>query len=348
MEKQVVLVSKKGPILSFLRIFALFSLVVFWGELFPYPLRALLIYDIDTSYQSYVDLTHDQKKTPHLRLVTFDTKKQKIIKVVYLPYTYQNTPVCTSHPHFKVCYGPRRGPAFPITITPKGKGNFWIRSYGTIHADAASLKRLSQWDQSKDKKRWSLYIGKTSGPRQIVLTNLLYRINHLDIETLSKTQKPTQKNPHWKKNHSVPLMVGYKTPHQELSQSVFHLHSDLGNLGELACDLLMLSSGLIKHEGKHGSNQGFDGIYSYPREDIWVVSEAKWWKSCPKLDRIESECLISKFDEQNTRAITKINPELKKKLLQAQNSHHLYLLPLGVFPDGQIYARLRQKPFQTF
>ncbi len=331
-----VLLSKNTLLIVFTLFGATFSLS---------PSTAILIYDIDTAYLPLVDDSVSEKPSPHLRIVTFDTLKQKITHVWYLPYKDHSPALCTSHPDFKICYGPLHGPTLSLDIIPNARRSFWIRSYGKIKSHPSYLKLLRTWDKSQDKKDWVLYIGDHKGPTQLDLPHLRMRINALDAEARIKTTHPCQKNPHWKKRYASPLEISYGNPKN--LHSIFSPQRDLGNLGECATDLLMLSFGLVKHEGKYGSNQGFDGIYSSENEGFWIVSEAKWWKSCPNLDRIESEYLISKFDEKNTRAITKIDPSLKVKLLHAQDRSQLYLLPLGVFPNGQIYTRLRQKSVES-
>lgn len=311
-------------------------------SLLPFSLHGLLIYSIDSSYQKIPsgDPTEDPKghSFPCLRILSYDTDPQKIIAISYYSSTQEKKTSCIEHPHFRVCYKPCGKKKLSLRITPHPQGEFWIVSYGTFLTNPHSIEPLSRWDRRLEKKAWSLYKGNTKGPNASKITTISPRVNHLNKEALSRKRHPTQKNPHWKKDCSESVPIFYNNI--LLPLSVFSLKKDIGDLGEIACDLLFLSFGLVKHEGKVNAIQGFDGIYSNPEETLFLLSETKWWKSCPPLDRIEGDFLRPKLDEKNNRAITKIEVTLKEKILMADKNRKLYLVPLGLFPNGQIYARL--------
>ena len=120
--------------------------------------------------------------------------------------------------------------------------------------------------------------------------------------------------------------------------------TEMGEIGEIACDLTMMAAKWVKLDAKYSGNKGLDGLYQ--KKDILIAAEAKYWKDEPPLNTILRSHLVPKFDIQHRGSIVCLDPSLRRKIENASRKESLYLLPYGILPDGQAYCKIMDTPYK--
>ncbi len=301
--------------------------LVFWLLTLCFRTEAIIIVDIDQSKEIFnLPGEGGEKITANrsIRMVTFDTDLQKILEVNYLlalnprlAYTYEFA-YCT------VAYGPLVKDNLNPTITPKTNSNVWLHSSGSFQTDLPIVD-LAGSDETRPHGK----IVKLCQPNFPTFQ---------EVEKILNNAELAKKNKQYKVKHSIPLQFTWHADKLKGSLNVINL-AEKDGIGELICDLTMMSFGYTKLDAKHGANKGFDGLYE--KEDRIIAAEVKFHKNPPTLDQIARDHLISKFDIQNKGALSLMKDIHKNKIIAASKSNSLYLLPYSLMNDGVVNARIQ-------
>jgi len=322
---------------------------------------ALVIVDIDSSQENmnwiandyfYPSDGRDIKANHSIRVIAFDTDQQKIQNIEYLLASNTRTSYAVSLPYCDIQYGPLHNGRLTPVVTPRRDFKGWIRTSGRFTCNSESLEN---WD--KTRPMWS-FVRQTETPADLNLDAIRVYINRSDLEENLRKENPGLKNPQWKTAHKKSREVSFYThgrfyqgdcfyKQKSMSQHPISIFSkqETGRIGEIACDLTMMALGFIKLGGKYYGDCGIDGLYE--KGDVLVVAEMKFHGNPPSLDAIESKDLVSKFDIKNKRALNKLKKKesIYEKIVRANCSSQLYLLPYGVLNDGKSYCRMGETPY---
>ena len=322
---------------------------------------ALVIVDIDSSQENmnwiandyfYPSDGRDIKANHSIRVIAFDTDQQKIQNIEYLLASDARTSYSVSLPCCDIQYGPLQNGRLVPVITPKRDFNGWIRTSGRFTCNFESLEGCD-----KTRPMWSM-VKQTVTPVDLSLEEVRSYVNQADLEGKLKRANPSLEKVHWKTSHKKSMKVTFFVhgthyygdcfyKQKSTSQHPISIFSnqETGRIGEIACDLTMMALGFIKLGGKYYGDCGIDGLYE--KGDVLVVAEMKFHGNPPSLDAIESKDLVSKFDIKNKRALNKLKKKesIYEKIVRANCSSQLYLLPYGVLNDGKSYCRMGETPY---
>ena len=207
-----------------------------------------------------------------VRIVSFDTQKQQLLSVHYIPNTNKRAP------NRKAFENELLSTNFQGHVTLKKKINpqdVAIRTFGHLE----NGQQQSPLPTHIDPLTFISALPNLTHPSKTVI--MAYQGNHglenRDFSCLSPSQNSNRK--------------------------------ERGILGELVTDLTFLSLGCVKINGQNLSNQGLDGIFWHPKRKLLILTESKCRSESKSAQKYLEEDLsdakivarLREIDNQKTR-----------------------------------------------